>query len=79
MNKEGGEMSYKEEYCCLDLVRAVKAEWLDEVVSGIFFRNKDTSSCKSNIPRLVYCPFCGAKIKCKQVENGWIWWTEKQR
>ena len=48
-----------EEYCCLDLLRTVKKGYLDEVVSGITFPNKDKGSCKSGIPFLKICPFCG--------------------
>lgn len=67
-----------ENYCCLDLLRAVKRDFLSEAVSGITFPNKDDSSCKSEFPFLKICPFCGAKIKCERTMRSWRWWTEKE-
>lgn len=66
------------EYCCIDLVRAVQSEFLDEVVSGIFFPNKDESQCKEGIPRVKFCPFCGAEIFSIELESGWAWKTIKK-
>jgi len=68
-------------YCCIELLRAVRGGYLNEVVSGIFFPNKDGLSCKDGVPRLDFCPFCQAKIRYERVEMksgfGWRWWTEK--
>jgi len=66
--------SIHQEYCCLNLVRAVESGYLDEVVSGIFFPNN--SCCKEGIPRANFCPFCGAEIITESIPSGWRWWTK---
>jgi hypothetical protein len=77
-NKEQIKKYYEvyPEYCCLDLVRAVQSGFIDEVVSGLFFPNQDDSSCKEEVMRLKYCPFCRAKIITIKTETGWDWKTE---
>jgi hypothetical protein len=67
-----------ENYCCLDLLRAKESGFVDEVVSGIFFPNNNKSSCKEGIPRIKYCPFCGAKIVTIKTETSWDWKTKKR-
>jgi len=65
------------EYCCIDLLRAKESGFVDEVVSGIFFPNNNDSDCKSGIPRIKFCPFCGAEIITTKTDNGWNWKTNK--
>ena len=68
------ELSHK--ICCLNMLNAIEDGWIDEVVSGFFFPNKDETSCKSGIPRIIFCPFCGRKFKIIQLDSGWDWGVE---
>lgn len=62
----------KPDYCCLNLVRAVESGYLDEVVSGIFFRNQE-GHCKDGVPRVLFCPFCGGEIITEKTDTSWRW------
>ncbi len=61
-----------ESYCCIDLVRAVEAGFLTEVVSGIIV-DRETGSGK---PIAKYCPFCGTKIKYTGIDGNHSWKAE---
>jgi len=75
MDKEKEIKTFEEiypDYCCLDLVRAKESGFVDEVVSGIFFPNKE-GYCKDGVPRIEFCPFCGAEIKTEYRDSMWLW------
>ncbi len=59
--------------CCIKMLNAVLDNWISEVVSGFFFPNKDRNGCKSGIPRITFCPFCGKEFETLRTDNSWDW------
>ena len=72
--------TYKPEYCCIDLLRAVEAQIFTEVNSGILYYDKNHSGCGSEV-RIRFCPFCGAEIITHYQKEGviWSWETRKTK